>query len=448
MILTEEMKTAIALLEDEKERFIWISGRAGTGKSTFLQYLKTQIRPPNAVYLAPTGVAALTIGGQTIHSFFWINPGEEAHIETRLEPEKERGLFPLLARVETIVIDEISMVRADLLDEMDRRMRRAKDRPRLSFGGARLVLFGDPYQLPPVEPDPDSRAGQLFNRRYKSPFFFSSQILRTRARNIRRVEFTRVFRQNEADFLATLDRCRSGLVTEADLDLLQSRVLAEGKKPPADHLILTGKKSEAQRLNRYRLEALPGPGRRYSAVAAGHFAKELDDEELPAPREMELKIGTRVLLTVNDPEHRWVNGSLATVTELGDDKVTLSDDKGEFRVTPHVWKKVKFVLRGGELVEEITDQYSQFPFLLGWAVTIHRAQGRTLEKVFVDLSQGAFAAGQAYVAISRVTRLDGLLLRTRPRARDFFVHERVSAFLEYIEAKTTGIKADGGAEGD
>ena len=435
MILTEEMKAAIALLESEEERFIWISGRAGTGKSTFLQYLKTQIRPRNAVYLAPTGVAALTIGGQTIHSFFWIDPGEKVYLETRLDPEREARLFPLLARVDVLVIDEISMVRADLLDEMDRRMRRAKGQSRLAFGGARLVLFGDPYQLPPVAPDPYSYAGELFEGRYKSPFFFSSQVLRTRARKIRRIDFTRVFRQNEADFIATLDRCRSGEVTREDLDLLQSRVLPEGKKPPADYLVLTAKRDEAQRLNRYREEALPGPARRYEASAAGHFARETDDEELPAPRSLELKAGTRVFLTVNDPGHRWSNGSLATVSGLGEGSVTLRDDKGEFTVGPHDWGKVKFVLRGGELVEEITDRYSQLPLLPGWAITIHRAQGRTLERVFVDLSQGAFAAGQAYVAISRVTRLDGLLLRTRPRARDFFVHERVTAFLEYIAKK-------------
>jgi len=435
MTLTEEMKSAIALLEDEKERFIWISGRAGTGKSTFLHYLKTQIRPRGAVYLAPTAVAALTIGGQTIHSFFWIDPAEKVHLDTNLDPDREARLYPRLAKVEAIVIDEISMVRADLLDEMDRRMRRAKGQSRLSFGGARLILFGDPYQLPPVPPDSFSHAGELFESRYKSPFFFSSQVLRTRARKIRRVEFTRVFRQNEADFLATLDRCRSGQVTESDLDLLQSRVLPEGKKPPADHLVLTAKKDDAQRLNRYRQEALPGPSRAYQAEAEGHFAKETDDEELPVPRKLELKVGSRVFLAVNDPERLWVNGALATVTGLEEGFVTLKDETREFKVGPYTWQKVKFVLRGGELVEQVTDRYIQLPLLPGWAITIHRAQGRTLDKVFVDLSQGAFAAGQAYVAISRVTRLEGLLLRTRPRARDFFVHERVSAFLEYIEKK-------------
>ncbi len=433
IILTEEMKTALALMEDEKERFIWISGRAGTGKSTFLQYLKTEIRPRNAVFLAPTAVAALTIGGQTIHSFFWIDPNEKTHFETTLDPDREGRLYPLLEKVETIVIDEISMVRADLLDEVDRRMRMAKNQPRLSFGGARLVLFGDPYQLPPVEPDPYTPAGELFKRRYKSPFFFSSQVLRTRARKIRRVEFTRVFRQNEAELLATLDRCRSGLVTVADLDLLQSRVLPEGRKPPADHLVLTAKKDEAQLLNRYRFDTLQGPTHIYAAVASGHFAKALDDDELPAPRELSLKVGTRVMFTVNDPKHRWSNGSLATITRLEDDGVIVQDETGELRVEPYVWKKVRFTLRSGQLSEETTDEYGQYPFVLGWAITIHRAQGRTLEKVFVDLSQGAFAAGQAYVAISRVTRLEGLLLRTRPRSRDFFVHEKVSAFLDYIE---------------
>jgi ATP-dependent DNA helicase PIF1 len=437
IILTEEMKAAIALLTDEKERFLWISGRAGTGKSTFLHYLKTEINLPNAVFLAPTAVAALTIGGQTIHSFFWIDPNEKAHLETNLDPDREARLYPLLAKVETIVIDEISMVRADLLDEMDRRMRNAKLEPRLSFGGARLVLFGDPYQLPPVEPDSYTPAGELFKRRYKSPFFFSSQVLRTRARRIRRVEFTRVFRQNEADFLATLNRCRSGMVTDADLDLLQSRVLPEGRKPPTDHLILTAKKDVAQRLNHYRFDTLPGPARVYAAVASGNFAKALDDDELPAPRELALKVGTRVMFTVNDPRRQWSNGTLATVTGLEDDGVIVQNETGEIRIEPYSWKKVRFALRSGQLLEETTDEYRQYPFVLGWAITIHHAQGRTLEKVFVDLSQGAFAAGQAYVAISRVTRMEGLLLRTRPRMRDFFVHERVSAFLDYIEDSKT-----------
>ncbi len=432
IILTDEMQRALALLADESERLIWISGRAGTGKSTFLKYLKTEVRPRNAVYLAPTAVAALTIEGQTIHSFFWIDPREEVHLETRLDAEREARLYPLLARVEMLIIDEISMVRADLLDEVDRRMRRARGELRVPFGGARVVFFGDPYQLPPVEPEEASLAGARFAERYKSPFFFSSKVIRARARTMRRVEFTRVFRQNEAEFLATLDRCRSGLVTEADLELLASRVLPEGKKPPADHLVITATRAEAERLNRYRLEALPGEGRRYVADAEGRFARELDDDELPVPRELVLKPGARVLLTVNDPAGRFANGALATVEALEDGAVTLRDEAGGFRLAPHAWKRVRFALRNGEIVEEVLDRYEQLPLRLGWALTIHRAQGRTLEKVFVDLSRGAFAAGQAYVAISRVTRLEGLLLRSRPRARDFFVHERVAAFEEYI----------------
>ncbi len=434
IILTEEMKAVITLLDNENERLIWISGRAGTGKSTFLQYLKDKKKPLNVVYLAPTAVAALTIGGQTIHSFFWLDPKEKAYFETKLDTDRENQLYPRLAIVETIVIDEISMVRADLLDEIDRRMRRAKKSPELPFGGSRLVLFGDAYQLPPIEPDPGSPAGELFAKRYKSPFFFSSQVLRTKARSISHVEFTRVFRQNEAEFLATLDRCRSGEVSEADLELLQSRVLPEGRKPPVDYLVLTAKKDEAQRLNRYRINALSGLSRSYTAVSTGRFASTLDDEDLPAPRELELKVGTRVMFTVNDPGRRWVNGALATVSALEDERVILRDESGEFYAEPYTWKKSRFALRSGQVVEDADDEYKQYPFVLGWAITIHRAQGRTLEKVFVDLSRGAFAAGQAYVAISRVTRLEGLLLRTRPRARDFFVNERITIFLDYIKA--------------
>ncbi len=432
MILTDEMNAAISLIADESARLIWVSGRAGTGKSTFLHYLKTELRPRNAVYLAPTGVAALAIGGQTIHSFFWIDPRESVYLETKLDAEREERLYPLLAAIDTMVIDEISMVRADLLDEIDRRMRKAKREPRLPFGGARVVFFGDPYQLPPVEPDEASRAGALFEERYKSPFFFSSKVIRTRARSMGRIEFTRVFRQSEEGFLATLDRCRSGDVTDDDLRLLASRVLPEGKKPPADHLVLTSTRAEAQRLNAYRLAALPGPSRLYAARADGRFAKDGGEDELPVPRELELRVGARVMLTADDPDGRRPNGALATVVGLDDTGATLRDDSGEFRVGPHVWKRVRYVLRDGNIVPEQADQYGQLPLRLGWALTIHRAQGLTLERVFIDLSRGAFAAGQAYVAISRVTRLEGLVLRTRPKARDFFVHERVSVFLDYL----------------
>jgi len=440
IILTEEMKAAIALLEDQSHRFIWISGRAGTGKSTFLQYLKDTIRPSNTVYLAPTAVAALTIGGQTIHSFFWLDPKEKAYFETRLDADKERQLFPRLAAVDTIVIDEISMVRADILDEIDRRMRKAKRHSDLPFGGTRLILFGDAYQLPPIKPDQFTYAGELFANQYKSPFFFSSQVLRTRAKKISHIEFTRVFRQNEEDFLAVLDRCRSGEITESDLDLLQSRVLPEGKKPPASHLVLTAKKDDVQRLNQYRLNALPGEARSYTALATGNFADTLNDEDLPAPRILKLKLGARIMFTVNSPERRWANGALATVIRLEDEKVIVKNETGEFAVEPYVWKKLRYALRSGQLVEEASDEYRQYPFVLGWAITIHRAQGRTLEKVFVDFSQGTFAAGQAYVAISRVTRLEGLLLRTRPRVRDFFINERVTVFLDYIKAGAKAAK--------
>lgn len=434
MILTEEMKEAVALLEEGKERLIWITGRAGTGKSTFLQFVKTELRPERTVYLAPTAVAALTIGGQTLHSFFWIDPRKEVQIDTDLEPEREERLYPLLASIETLVIDEISMVRADLLDEVDRRMRRAKDSA-TPFGGARLILFGDPYQLPPVEPEAGSQQSAVFYRRYKSPFFFSALAIRQRARQIRLVEFTRVFRQNEASFLAALDRCRKGEPSDEDLDLLASRVLPEGRKPPADHLVVAARRDEVRRLNRYRLDALEGPARLYAAKADGRFAQAAEDEELPAPRELELKAGSRVMFTVNDPAGRWSNGALATVTALGETGVTVKDEGGEFEVGPHVWRRTRYALRDGAPVAEGGDSFAQLPLVLGWAVTIHRVQGRTLDKVFVDLSKGAFAAGQAYVAISRVTRLEGLLLRARPRARDFIAHEKVAAFLEYIQER-------------
>lgn len=387
------MKTAISLLEDDSHRLIWISGRAGTGKSTFLQFLKEEIKPRNTVYLAPTAIAALTIGGQTIHSFFWLDPKGKAYFETKLDSDKEQQLFSRLAIVETIVLDEISMVRADILDEIDRRMRKAKRKTELPFGGTRLVLIGDAYQLPPVLPDPFTSVEELFEKRYKSPFFFSSQVLRTRARKISLIEFTRVFRQNEVDFLAVLDRCRSGEMTESDIDLLQSRVLPEGKKPPSDHLVLTAKKNDAHRLNQYRMNDLSGQTRSYTAMSTGKFADTLNDEDLPAPRVLELKVGARVMFTVNSPEGRWINGALATVIRLEDDRVILQNETGEFAVEPYEWKKSHFTVRSGQLVEETADEYRQYPFMLGWAITIHRAQGRTLEKRFCRPLSRCFCGG-------------------------------------------------------
>ena len=317
IILTEEMKAAIALLEDERERFIWITGRAGTGKSTFLQHLKTEIRA--AKYGLPGSYrrGGPHIGGQTIHSFFWIDPNEKVYLETALDPDRESRLLPLLAKVrDDRHRRDIHGPRGPPRREWTAGCGRRRGSRAFPSAARASCFSATPISFRRSSPIPTAPPASSSGSATRVPFFFSSQVLRTRARKIKRVEFTRVFRQNEADFLATLDRCRSGMLTDDDLDLLQSRVLPEGKKPPADHLVLTAKKDEAERLKPLPVSRpLPGPARSYAAVCSGRFARRARQRgPTRSARARAQGRGPASCSRSNDPGRRWVNGSLATVS--------------------------------------------------------------------------------------------------------------------------------------
>ena len=431
IVLTDEMSAAKNEILNTETKLIWIFGKAGTGKSTFLDYMRNVEKLNNTVYLAPTGIAALIISGATIHSFFRIKP-EDFYSPKPLDKELTRSLFPKLRKVERIVIDEISMVRADLLDEVDRRMRLAND-VELPFGGVKVVFLGDAFQLPPVVTHKEScHFGK--DKEYKSEYFFSSNVIRDNAKQMKHFQFSKVFRQDNIDFLNLLAKCRDATVTNEDLKLINENCVKPKDEIPENILRITTRKSEANQINLKRYNAIENQEYTFIAQIKGETRFYDNPENCPVPQELHMKVGTQVLFVVNDKGKRFVNGTIAEIIKIDDenDQITVKDADGTFIVEPYVWTKIKYSVVEGELEEEVESSYKQYPFIYGWAMTIHRAQGRTLDKVFVDLSSGTFAPGQAYVALSRVKSIEGLFLRDKVWSTDFFGNEVVSKYFEYI----------------
>lgn len=419
--ITPEFQRALHLLE-HTDRHVFVTGPAGTGKSTLLQRFRSTTRK-NVVVLAPTGVAAVNVGGETIHSFFRFRPD--------ITPDRVRkasaGDQELYRHLDTVVIDEISMVRADLLDCVARFLELNGPRPGAPFGGVQMVFFGDLYQLPPVvQPDEE----ELFRTYYDSPYFFSARCFA--GLELEWVELTRRFRQRDEAFLAILDAIRNGTATDEDLTVLNRRV-REAVDPGdlADHVVLTTTNALAFRINREQLARLPGRAHTFVAAVRGDFDPRAD----PTERELTLKRGARVMLLNNDPRGRWINGTLATVRRLrpkdGSIVVELPDGSEE-ELEPFTWDLFRFRLDGDRLRPVSVGQFIQLPVRLAWAITIHKSQGLTLDRVVVDLTHPTFAHGQLYVALSRLRSLEGLIL-TRPVKRghirlDRRVREFVAAY--------------------
>lgn len=432
IVLTDEMNAAKEEILNTDTKLIWIFGKAGTGKSTFLDYMRNKEKLNNTVYLAPTGIAALIISGATIHSFFRIKP-EDFYSPKPLDKELTRNLFPKLRKVERIVIDEISMVRADLLDEVDRRMRLAND-VELPFGGVKVVFLGDAFQLPPVVTHKESiHFGK--DKEYKSEYFFSSRVIRDNVKNMKHFQFSKVFRQDNIEFLNLLAKCRDATVTNEDLKLINENCVKSKDEIPENILRITTRKNEAQQINLKRYNAIENQEYTFKAKIKGESKFYENPENCPVPQELHMKVGTQILFVVNDKGKRFVNGTIAEITKIDEinEQITVKDSEGTFIVQPYIWSKIKYVIEDDELEEEVESSYIQYPFIYGWAMTIHRAQGRTLDKVFVDLSSGTFAPGQAYVALSRVKSIEGLYLRDKVWSTDFFGNEVVTKYFEYCK---------------
>ena len=419
-------KSALGFLESGKS--VFITGKAGTGKTTLLRYFRETTRK-SVVVLAPTGVAALNIGGQTIHSFFRLPPRDFIEPDTMTPPRGRSHL--LMTKLETLIIDEVSMVRADILECIDRLLRMARSRPGEAFGGVQLVLIGDPYQLPPVVQDPEVR--QHFIRQYGGPYFFRSPALR-QAR-FRLIELQKSYRQDDEQFLALLNAVRENMMGPQSLSLLNTRMVSrdiafEGKP----FITATPTNAQAQQINTSFLAALPGE----EVVLTGAFTGEFDHTgtgppgKLPTDDPLILKEGAQVMLVRNDAQRRWVNGTLAIVAR--DPRVSIAVNIGGmvYQVDRCVWEKIRYKYdhEEGRIVPEVVGTFTQYPLKLGWAFTIHKVQGLTLDRLFLDLAGGAFAHGQTYTALSRCRSLAGIALGREVLPSDIILDAEILSFRE------------------
>jgi ATP-dependent DNA helicase PIF1 len=403
---------------------IMILGGAGTGKTTFLYALQKD-RHKKQVFLAPTGVAALHLGGQTLHSFFGIPPRIVNPDEIRVRA-RQRKLF---RSIERVVIDEISMVRADLLDVVDRTLRIARERD-IPFGGVQIVLVGDFFQLPPVVPAAEEHI--LDRLGYSGPYSFNSKVLEHVA--IDRVPFVTVHRQTDPTFVDCLHQLRRGLRVSEALTTIND-ACARPHRPNRVPVVLTPTNLRADAYNHEGLARLSEAERMYVGVATGAFG--LDSDRLPVPESLGLKVGARVMAVRNDPGKRWVNGSAGTVLGLAPDRVTVRLDAGSVvEIERFTWEKIQYDWDEARtrVAATVVGTYTQLPVVHAWAVTIHKAQGVTLEDVRVDFNYGAFASGQAYVAVSRSRTLEGLSLVRPIRESEIKVDPRVTAYMATFES--------------
>ena len=434
--LTPEQQGVFDAIEGTTDH-LFVTGRAGTGKSTLLNHLSWHTEK-QIVICAPTGVAALNVGGQTIHSLFKLPIG----IIGDQPIEQSREVKKLLGRIDTLVIDEISMVSADLMDAIDRSLRQARQRQAEPFGGVQLVMFGDPFQLAPVPPsDPDERA--WLRDHYRSMWFFDAKVWREAEMRIHTLR--EIHRQHDEEFRQLLTAVRYGQVTAE----MAGRLNEVGARPaPADGVItLASRNATVTRINAQRLERLPGRSMSAEAEVIGDFGGA---RTFPADERLELKEGAQVMFLRNDVDGRWVNGSVGVVSRI-DRTVHVEIDGEEHEVEPIVWEKLKYSYDAAtrELSRDVIGEFHQFPLRLAWAVTIHKSQGKTYDRAVVDLGARAFSPGQTYVALSRIRSLDGLFM-TRPlQPRDIFVDDDVMRFMaEVAEAQRAArMLAERGAGG-
>lgn len=420
--LNREMSEAFDLLE-HTDRHFFLTGKAGTGKSTLLQYFKSHTKK-NTVVLAPTGIAALNVQGQTIHSFCGFPPGViKSQVEkiSSWSPKKK-----LLANLEVMVIDEVSMVRADMLDCIDKFLRLNGKTANLPFGGVQMIFIGDLFQLPPVVTNNET---VLFSD-YSSPYFFSAQSIQEI--DLQFIKLNHVFRQEGDDeFLEILNAVRTNTLQNRHLDVLNSRI-SEQSSVGDYRVYLATTNALADSINIQQLALIPGQPQVYEGKIKDKFTKDL-----PVEQRLQLKVGAQVMMVNNDKYKRWNNGTLAKITKLpdpGDEegmiRVLLENGREEV-VSPNSWEMSEFYFDSEtrEINTKSVGSYTQYPMKLAWAFTIHKSQGKTFDKVAVDLGKGSFAHGQVYVALSRCRSLSGLYLKSKIERRHIIVDPKVVDFM-------------------
>jgi ATP-dependent exoDNAse (exonuclease V) alpha subunit len=420
----KEAMVALSLMEDSDGN-VFITGKAGTGKSTLLRYFRS-VTKKNIAVIAPTGVAAVNVEGQTLHSFFGFKPDITVKKVKKLYHENAT----LYRKLDAIVIDEISMVRADIIDCIDAFLRlNGREKGKL-FGGIQMIFIGDLYQLPPVvgrDSEEAFRSGF-----YPSPWFFDAKCFTKRM--VRTIELTKVYRQEDEGFIGLLDRIRTGTFTDADFLRINDRVIepdfSESEAGDSENGIvyLTATRNIAERINRVKLMRLEEKPLRYR----GNVEENFPDNMLPTHLDLILKKGAQVMLLRNDPEKRYSNGDIGRIVELAgsgaEGMIVNLDGSGEdVEVYPHTWDNIRFSYDSKEdrISSETVGHFVQYPLSLAWAFTIHKGQGKTFDRVAIDFGGGAFAPGQAYVAFSRCRTLEGIQLSRPIGSRDIFADARI-----------------------